>query len=267
MPDGETSSSISSPIIGKVAAVTGGGSGIGEGLARRFAAEGARHVAVLDINHEAAEEVAAEIGGQAVRVDVGSRKQVHEALEQIASVAGEIDVFCSNAGIVTTGGLETSGEAWAKNWQVNTLAHVYFAEELMPQMAARGDGAFIITASAAGLLTEMSSLSYSVVKHGAVAVGEWLAIAHGGQGVQVSVLCPQGVRTGMFSQEAAVAAGLDGILTPADVADVVMEALVDGRFLILPHPEVSQYLQYKTADPSRWQAGMRRLRDRLMGQG
>jgi len=262
----QAASPLANPIAGKVAAVTGGGSGIGEGLARRFAAEGARHVAVLDINYEAAAEVAAAIGGQAVKVDVGSRQQVQQALGQIASVAGEIDVFCSNAGIVTAGGLETSSQAWADNWRVNTLAHVYFAEELLPQMAARGNGAFIITASAAGLLTEMSSLSYSVVKHGAVAVGDWLAIAYGGQGVQVSVLCPQGVRTGMFTQEAAVAAGLDGVLTPADVAEVVMAALLDGRFLILTHPEVSQYLQYKTADPNRWQAGMRRLRDRLASQ-
>ncbi len=252
-------------IAGKITAVTGGGSGIGEGLARRFAAEGARHVAVLDINYEAAQRVAADIDGQAVEVDVGSRTQAHEAMEQVVAAAGEIDVFCSNAGIIATGGIETPQEAWLSNWHINTMAHVYFAEVLMPQMAARGSGAFIITASAAGLLTEMSSLSYSVVKHGAVAVGEWLSIAYGGEGVQVSVLCPQGVRTNMFTQDAAVAAGLDGVLLPADVADVVMEALADGRFLILPHPEVHKYLQYKASDPNRWQSGMRRLKAKLGG--
>ena len=262
------SAAAANPVAGKITAVTGGGSGIGEGLARRFAEEGARHVAVLDINLEAAQRVASDIGGQAVMVDVGSRQQSQAALEQVAAAAGgEIDVFCSNAGIADTGGLETPDEVWQNNWQIHVLAHVYFAEALLPQMAARGNGAFVITASAAGLLTELSSLSYSVVKHGAVAVAEWLAITYGGDGVQVSVLCPQGVRTAMFPHDVAVAAGVDGVLQPADVAQVVLESLADGRFLILPHPDVQQYLEHKVSDPRRWQGGMRRLRARLMGEG
>lgn len=271
----------SNPVAGKVAVITGGGSGIGEGLARRFAAEGASHIAVLDIDFPAAQKVAADIGGQAIKTDVGSRRQAHRALKQITAAAGEIDIFCSNAGIATPGGLETSQQDWQRNWQINTLAHVYFAQQLLPQMSARGSGAFIITASAAGLLTEMSSLSYSVAKHGAVAIADWLAITYGSgggsdggssgdpdggpDGVQVSVLCPQGVRTKMFPQDVAVAAGQDGTLMPADVAEEVMQALADRRFLILPHPQVAKYLHNKTADPQRWHAGMRKLKDRLAG--
>lgn len=277
---------ILNPVRGKVAVVTGGGSGIGEGLARRFAAEGAACVALLDVNLEAARRVAEDIerevardgageeggGGAtrvlAVRADVGRQTDVEAALAEVAETAGEVDIYCSNAGIVATGGLETSADDWQQNWQVNTMAHVYAAQVLIPKMAERGSGFFAITASAAGLLTEMSSLSYSVVKHGAVAVGEWLSLTYGSGayakgGVQISVLCPQGVRTGMFTEDAAVAAGVDGVLMPSDVADVVMESMQDGRFLILPHPNVRKYARYRADDHDRWLAGMRRLRHRL----
>lgn len=291
---------ILNPVRGKVAVVTGGGSGIGEGLARRFVAEGAAAVALLDVNLEAALRVAEDIergvardgadggaiGGRAVgdrageeggggvtrvlavRADVGRQTDVEAALAEIAETAGEVDIYCSNAGIVATGGLETSADDWQQNWQVNTMAHVYAAQVLIPKMAGRASGFFVITASAAGLLTEMSSLSYSVVKHGAVAVGEWLSLTYGSGayakgGVQISVLCPQGVRTGMFTEDAAVAAGVDGVLMPSDVADVVMESMQDGRFLVLPHPNVQKYARYRADDHDRWLAGMRRLRHRL----
>lgn len=278
---------ILNPVRGKVAVVTGGGSGIGEGLARRFAAEGAAAVALLDVNLEAARRVAediergvgrdgaGEVGGGgvtrvlAVRADVGRQTDVEAALAEVAETAGEVDIYCSNAGIVATGGLETSADDWQQNWQVNTMAHVYAAQVLIPKMAERGSGFFVVTASAAGLLTEMSSLSYSVVKHGAVAVGEWLSLTYGSGayakgGLQISVLCPQGVRTGMFTEDAAVAAGVDGVLMPSDVADVVMESMQDGRFLVLPHPNVRKYARYRADDHDRWLAGMRRLRHRLI---
>ena len=270
---------MNNPVRGKVAVVTGGGSGIGEGLARRFAEEGAAAVAVLDVNLEAARRVAEDIeGGRAgvngtrglaIRADVGQQAEVEAALAEVADAAGEVDIFCSNAGIVATGGLETTADDWQQNWQVNTMAHVYAAQVLIPKMAERGSGFFAITASAAGLLTEMSSLSYSVVKHGAVAVGEWLSLTHGSGafaagGLQISVLCPQGVRTAMFPADAEVAAGVDGVLMPSDVADVVMESMQDGRFLILPHPNVRKYARHRADDHDRWLAGMRRLRQRLM---
>ena len=270
---------VSNPIRGKVAVVTGGGSGIGEGLARRFAAEGAAAVAVLDVNLDAAQRVAEDIEGGgatasgmrvlAIRADVGEQAEVEAALAEVAETAGEVDIYCSNAGIVATGGLETSAGDWQQNWQVNTMAHVYAARVLIPKMAEKGSGFFAITASAAGLLTEMSSLSYSVVKHGAVAVGEWLSLTHGSGafaagGLQVSVLCPQGVRTAMFPADAEVAAGVDGVLMPSDVADVVMESMQDGRFLILPHPNVQKYARHRADDHDRWLAGMRRLRQRLI---
>ena len=270
---------VSNPIRGKVAVVTGGGSGIGEGLARRFAAEGAAAVAVLDVNLEAAQRVAEDIvvaGTRAsgmrvlvIRADVGEQGEVEAALAEVAETAGEVDIYCSNAGIVATGGLETSAGDWQQNWQVNTMAHVYAAQVLIPKMAEKGSGFFAITASAAGLLTEMSSLSYSVVKHGAVAVGEWLSLTHGSGafaagGLQVSVLCPQGVRTAMFPADAEVAAGVDGVLMPSDVSDVVMESMQDGRFLILPHPNVQKYARHRADDHDRWLAGMRRLRQKLM---
>ena len=270
---------VSNPVRGKVAVVTGGGSGIGEGLARRFAEEGAAAVAVLDVNLEAAQRVAEDIEGGgagvngtrglAIRADVGQQAEVEAALAEVADAAGEVDIFCSNAGIVATGGLETTADDWQQNWQVNTMAHVYAAQVLIPKMAERGSGFFAITASAAGLLTEMSSLSYSVVKHGAVAVGEWLSLTHGSGayaagGLQISVLCPQGVRTAMFPADAEVAAGVDGVLMPSDVADVVMESMQDGRFLILPHPNVQKYARHRADDHDRWLAGMRRLRQRLI---
>ena len=257
------------PVKGKVAVVTGGGSGIGEGLARRFAAEGATAVALVDVNLEAAQRVAKDIGrGMAIRADVGKQAEVEAALTEVAETVGEVDIYCSNAGVVATGGLETSAHDWQQNWQVNTMAHVYAAQVLLPKMKERGSGFFAITASAAGLLTEMSSLSYSVVKHGAVAVGEWLSLTYGGGayangGVQISVLCPQGVRTAMFTEDAAVAAGVDGVLMPSDVADIVMESMQDGRFLILPHPQVHKYARYRADDHDRWLAGMRRLRQQL----
>ena len=270
---------VSNPIWGKVAVVTGGGSGIGEGLARRFAEEGAAAVAVLDVNLEAAQRVAEDIASTgagasgtqvlAIRADVGNQAEVEAALAEVAETAGEIDIYCSNAGIVATGGLETSADDWQQNWQVNTMAHVYAAQVLIPKMAERGSGFFAITASAAGLLTEMSSLSYSVVKHGAVAVGEWLSLTYGSGafangGLQISVLCPQGVRTAMFPADAEVAAGVDGVLMPSDVADVVMESMQDGRFLILPHPNVQKYARHRADDHDRWLAGMRRLRQKLI---
>lgn len=288
-----SSNQSSNKIRGKTVAVTGAASGIGEALAKRFAVEGAGVVAVIDVNGDGAKRVANDISANttntnalAIQADVGDRAQITAAIEQIAQF-GQVDIYCSNAGVATPGGLETTPADWDWNWRINTLAHIHAAEILMPQMAERKEGIFVITASAAGLLTEMSSISYSVVKHAAVAVAEWLSLEYADRGVQVSVLCPQGVRTGMFqlSQRAdpvasvlaadtvaapaaptpadRVAAGIDGVLEPSDVADAVMEALANKRFLILPHPEVQTYTTYRAQDHDRWLKGMRRLRQKL----
>jgi len=245
--------------------VTGAGSGIGRALARRFAHEGARAVVVADLDGEAARAVADEIGGLAVQFDAGREEGVRRLIDEATDAHGPIDVFVSNAGVPGgMGGPETGDEAFDLAWRVNVMAHVWAARALAPAMAERGDGYLVNTASAAGLLTQVSSLSYSVTKHAAVALAEWLAIEYGDAGVKVSCICPQGVRTPMLDaamEEPAGAAALsaEGFLEPEEVAEIVMAGLRDERFLILPHPQVGRYLAIKGADPERWLAGMRRI--------
>ncbi len=248
------------------AVVTGGASGIGRALCRRFAKEGARAVVVADVNEEGARAVASEFGGLGLGVDVSNDVQVRGLVERAERENGPIDLFFSNAGIGTPGGVEVSNEAWERIWQINLMAHVYASRAVLPSMLERGEGYLLSTASAAGLLTQIGSAPYAVTKHAAVALAEWLAITHGDQGIKVSVLCPQAVRTGMTagSQSGGVA-GVDGMIEPEEVADCVMEALSEERFLILPHPTVQTYMQRKAGDPDRWLRGMRRLQARFMG--
>jgi NAD(P)-dependent dehydrogenase (short-subunit alcohol dehydrogenase family) len=241
--------------------VTGGANGIGRALCRRFAAEGARAVVVADMDGGGATAVADEIGGTAVRLDVSVEDEVSGLVETAISANGPIDLFCANAGIITSGGLDDSNEQWQRIWGVNVMAHVYAARALMPGWVARGQGYLLHTASAAGLLTGIGQLPYSVTKHGVVALAEWLSITYGDAGVKVSCLCPQGVRTNML-----LAGGddesnflLPGSVAPEEVADVVVQGLADERFLILPHPEVAEYFRRKADDYDRWLAGMRRL--------
>jgi NAD(P)-dependent dehydrogenase (short-subunit alcohol dehydrogenase family) len=253
-------------VAGSVAVVTGGASGIGRALAERFLAEGARAVVVADrtgAGAAAAELAAAAPDGATVRgldLDVTDEAAVSAAIESIDHEQGPIDIYCSNAGIAT--GPDLGGDdVWAAGVNVHMLAHLYLARHLLPLMVARGSGHLMITASAAGLLTEMDSLAYSATKHGSVAIAEWLAIRYGGDtGVTVSCLCPQGVATpmtaGFGADSAVMAAG--GFLQPGDVADAVMAALAEGRFLILPHPQVTEYERRRAADRDRWLHGMRR---------
>lgn len=252
---------------GKVAVVTGAGGGIGGALARRFAREGARGVGVIDVDGEAAAAVAAGIGpaALAMRVDVRSEAEVAAAVDRIEREVGPIDLFCSNAGILAIGGPELSDEEWQRTWEVNAMAHVRAARVLVPRMLARGGGYLLNTASAAGLLAQIGSAPYSVSKHAAVAFAEWLSITYGDRGIQVSVLCPQAVRTAMIlgSDEGGVA-GVDGVIGPDAVADAVVEGLADERFLILPHPEVAEYVRRKGNDVERWLRGMRRLQARFL---
>lgn len=248
---------------GAVAVVTGGASGIGLALAERLVAAGAQAVVLADLDHARAQAAAAAIGPQAhgLGIDVGSEDSVRQAITRVTAEHGEIDLWCSNAGVASGEGLGDDAD-WERTWRVHVLAHVYAARQLLPEMAARGRGHFMITASAAGLLTEMDTAPYSVTKHGAVALAEWLAIRYGDSGVGVSCLCPQGVRTpmtaGFDGSSATLAAG--GLIEPSDVVDAVLAAWAEGRFLILPHPEVAEFERRRAADRDRWLAGMRRIR-------
>ena len=251
---------------GKVAVVTGGGSGIGRELCRRFAREGAAGVVVADLQADAARAVADEIGGTAGIVDVGEEVQVQALVAQAEQTYGRVDLFWSNAGLGGGGGVEAPDETWERLWSVHVMAHVYAARAVLPGMLERGEGYLVNTASAAGLLTNLGNAPYSVTKHAAVSLAEWLAITYGDRGIRVSCLCPQGVRTPMLlggldaadgSAEAVLAAG--GMIEPEEVADAAIEALDRETFLILPHPEVAGYLQRKGGDPDRWLRGMRRV--------
>jgi NAD(P)-dependent dehydrogenase (short-subunit alcohol dehydrogenase family) len=241
--------------------VTGGGNGIGRAMCRRFAADGARAIVVADLDGDGAKAVADEIGGTAVRVDVSVEDEVVGLVESAVDGNGPIDLFCANAGIITSGGLDDGNDVWERIIGVNLLAHVYAARALIPAFVARGEGYLLHTASAAGLLTGIGQLPYSVTKHGVVALAEWLSITYGDAGVKVSCLCPQGVRTNML-----MAGGddesnflLPGSKSPEEVADVVVAGLRDEHFLILPHPEVAEYFQRKAGDYDRWLKGMRRM--------
>lgn len=255
-------------IRGSVIAVTGGAHGIGRALCERFAAEGAKAVAVLDIDGEGAAAVASAVGGLGLRVDVSREPDIVSAIDRVEAQLGPLDLFCSNAGIVDAGGVELPDTEWDRMFSVNVMPHIWAARALVPRMLARGGGALLHTASAAGLLTQIGSAPYSVTKHAVVALAEWLAITHGEAGLHVSVLCPQAVRTAMTAPlEGGGVAGVDGMMEPAEVAEAAVAGLRDGRFLILPHPEVADYAQRRAADHDRWIAGMRRLQARFGGMG
>ena len=245
----------------KVVVVTGGANGIGRALCRRFSAEGARGVVVADLDADGAKQVADEIGGLAVPTNVSIEAEVIRLAERATQSFGEIDLFCCNAGIALDGGIEAPDEDWQRIWAVNVMSHVYAARAVVPGMLARGKGYFLQTASAAGLLTQIGSAPYSVTKHAAVAFAEWLSIRYGDQGIGVSCLCPQGVRTNMLleSDSGIGAFLLEGALEPEAVADAVIAGLDAERFLILPHPDVAKYFRHKADDYDRWIRGLRRL--------
>ncbi len=251
-------------LSGKHAVVTGGASGIGRALCRRFKEEGASGVVVADLDASGAKAVADEIGGLAVEVDVADEAQVVNLVEAAEREYGPIDLFFSNAGIGLPGGVEVENEGWQKIWDINVMAHVLAARAVLPSMLGRGEGYIASTASAAGLLSQIGSAPYAVTKHAAVALAEWLAITYGDQGIKVSVLCPQAVRTAMTadSRDGGVA-GIDGMLEAEEVAESVVQAIDEERFLILPHPTVHEYMKRKVSDVDRWLAGMRRLRARF----
>ncbi|MGH8996017.1 MAG: SDR family oxidoreductase, partial [Acidimicrobiales bacterium] len=233
----------------RVVVVTGGASGIGRALCRAFARAGAAAIVVSDIDEPGASAVADELGdrGRAITTNVSVEADVQRLVKTVEEEFGRVDLFCSNAGILVPGGVEASDDAWDRIWHVNVLAHIYAARAVLPGMLERGEGYLLNTASAAGLLTQLGSAPYSVTKHAAVGLAEWLSITYGDRGIGVSCLCPQGVWTNMTggggrrrdaSEVAASTAGRDGFLEAEEVADIVVAALAEDRFLILPHPEV-----------------------------
>jgi len=259
------------PFDRSVAVVTGGAGGIGQALAARLAAEGTR-VAVVDLDLQAAELVAAGLPGAiGVAADVGDGAAVWAMVEEVEARLGPIDIYCSNAGVPGGRGLGDDDD-WELSWRVHGMGHVHAARALMPRMTSRGSGVLVVTASAAGLLMMMQSAPYTVTKHAAVALTEWLAVTYGGRGVQFHCLCPQGVRTPMLTGSSSGAgetevAASGQILEPAQVADEVIGAIRANRFLVLPHPEVHDYETAKVSDRDRWLSGMRRLLARLGAQG
>lgn len=251
-------------VRGRTVAVTGAAAGIGRALVRACAAAGAEAVACVDLDGAGAAAVAAEVGGKAYRADVAVEDELAGVIGEVERDLGPIDLFCSNAGILVVGGVEVPDADWRRIIDVNLLAHVHAARHLVPRMLARGGGAILATASAAGLLTQIGSAPYTVTKHAAVAFAEWLAITYGDRGLEVFALCPQAVDTAMIAGTAdGGVAGVDGVLSPEAVADAALAGMAEGRFLILPHPEVATYVQRRAADHQRWLAGMRRLQARF----
>lgn len=245
----------------KVIIVTGAASGIGRALAERFREEGSAAVVVCDIDAAKAKAVADRIGGLAAVCDVANFDAVKRVVDDTEKRFGRVDLYCASAGVLVKGGLEASDDTWQRVMDINLMAHVHAARACLPGMIARGNGAFLNTVSAAGLLSQIGAVTYTVSKHAALGFAEWLAISHGHQGIQVTVVCPQAVRTRMLDGVAdGGVAGLDGVLTPAEVADVAVQALAEKRFLALPHPEVQHYFQHKAADHDRWIEAMQRLR-------
>jgi NAD(P)-dependent dehydrogenase (short-subunit alcohol dehydrogenase family) len=251
-------------ISGAGIVVTGAGGGIGRAIARRLAAGGAR-VVVNDLDPAAAQAVATEIGGLAVPADTGTEQGIRELLAAAGDYLDRVDVYCSNAGTAAGTGPETPEETWQRAWEVNTMAHVRAARELLPGWLARGQGTFVVTASAAGLLTMLGAAPYSATKHAAVAFAEWLAATYAHRGLTVHCICPQGVRTQMLAD-----AGRTGdivlaatAIEPEQVAGALWDAMAAGTFLVLPHPEVGDYYALRAADTGKWLRGMSRLQQRI----
>ena len=267
-------------VVIRVAVVTGGGHGIGRALSRRLAADGAK-VVVVDIEGDAAETVATEIGGVAKQIDVSDEAAIERLVDEVEADVGPIDMFISNAGvgfgdgesgaISAKGGMNPIDDRWSISWNVNVMAQVYAARAVIPKMLRRGGGYIVNTASAAGLLSQIGDAAYSATKHASVGFTEALAIDYGDEGIKVSVVCPQAVATrliGMEDDSGATEGGfngnaVDGIMQADEVANIIVDQALEGRFMILTHPQVAAYIQRKTGDYDRWIGGMRKFRRSL----
>ena len=253
----------------KIVVVTGAGSGIGKALVLKFIAEGAKAVVGVDINATTAEQTAMELGCIAMAADVTKEDDIIRIIEDTERDIGPIDLFCSNAGIAIGASEQSPNQEWQLIWEVNVMSHVYAARHLVPRMIQRGGGYFLNTASAAGLLNQIGGAAYGTTKHAAVGFAEWLALSYAHQGIKVSLLCPQAVRTAMtanMDDDATKAASGDGMMEADHLADIVVEHLNRETFLILTHEEVKVYMQRKTSDYDRWIGGMNRLLQKLTGK-
>jgi len=254
-------------LTGRVIVVTGAARGIGRALATRFASEGVKAVVIADVDGDGASSVAKEINATAIQCNVAHEADVERLVEHVVAEHGRIDVFCSNAGIAVAGGPEAADSDWHRIWEVNVMAHVYVARHVLPGMLARKEGYILGTVSAAGLLNHVFAAPYGVTKAAALSFFEWLAIAHGDEGIRVSCLCPQGVKTAMLAAEReqlGTSFLTESALEPEVVAEAVVKGIADERFLILPHPEVAEFFRRKADDYDRWLRGMRRLRANLL---
>jgi NAD(P)-dependent dehydrogenase (short-subunit alcohol dehydrogenase family) len=251
----------------KIVVITGAGSGIGRALAVRFHAQGAKQIICADINIDNAQQTADMIGGVAMMADVSREQDTARIIEDTETSIGPIDLFCCNAGVGLGQSIDSPNTEWQAVWDINVMSHVYAARHLVPRMVKRGGGYFLNTSSAAGLLNQIGGAAYGVTKHAAVGFGEWLAIHHQHEGIGVSMLCPQAVRTAMTAvdNDAVAAAANNGMIEPEELADTVVEELRKESFLILPHPIVREYMQNKTSNYDRWIAGMNKLMRKITG--
>ncbi|MCT2531166.1 SDR family oxidoreductase [SAR92 clade bacterium H921] len=251
----------------KIVVITGAGSGIGRALAVRFHTEGAKQIVCADINLANARETAAMIGGVAMMADVAKEEDTARIIEDTESEIGPIDLFCCNAGVGLGESIHSPNAEWQSIWDINVMSHVYAARHLVPRMVERGSGYFLNTSSAAGLLNQIGGAAYGVTKHAAIGFGEWLAIHHKHEGIGVSMLCPQAVRTAMTAvdNDAVAAAANNGMIEPEELADTVVEGLREESFLILPHPIVREFMQNKTNNYDRWIGGMNKLMRKITG--
>jgi NAD(P)-dependent dehydrogenase (short-subunit alcohol dehydrogenase family) len=255
-------------LSGKVIVVTGGANGIGRAMVRRFHREEPSALVVADLDEEAGSAVVAEVGGLFVRTDVAQETEIRALVDAASEAFGGIDVFCSNAGLLGAGGPEAPDAVWERNWDVNVMAHVYAARAVLPAMLERGEGYLVQTVSAAGLLSNPGAAPYTVTKHAALAFAEWLSITYGERGIRVSCVCPQTVNTNLITgsddKVREVMLAVADPLEPEEVADAVVAGLEHEVFLILPHPEVAEFVRRKAEDHERWLRGMRRLNARLL---
>ncbi|MEL6735184.1 MAG: SDR family oxidoreductase [Pseudomonadota bacterium] len=249
----------------RIIVVTGAASGIGRAMCLRFAQEQPKLIVAVDLDEAGAQKTAQAVSGVAHACHVGVEADIETLIKTVEQDHGPIDLFCSNAGISIPGGVEVENDGWQRIWDINLMGHVYAARHLIPRMTARGGGYLLNTSSAAGLLSQIGSAPYAVTKHAAVGLAEWLALTHGDDGIKVSVLCPQAVRTEMTRGHEDHVASIDGMMEPEPVAEACVQTIRDETFLVLPHPEVLTYMRNKTENYDRWIGGMRKLNRKYGG--